>query len=218
MDILRHIERDLNSHYHDNIIYQLNENETDTYEQIKKLIKEDYGYLDIVVSFEDYEKLNALFKQLSNKNKHLKHTINSDYINYCILKGADIETIGSDVSVSRIGKNLFGGDIFKYMNCDSLLFDFDVSEQIKKKAQTTKNKKCRIHFLLDNVLNVDLQKCINDFIAYRCDIAMMCYTTKDLLTTYTTNNNIIENVHDYIRIESDEKNKVLKRKWEENII
>ena len=214
MDILKKIKGDLNNHYHDNIIYQLNENEIDKYNEIKTLLDKDYGYLDIVLDFSDYDKLDALFKQLSNKNILLKHTINSDYINYCILKKAGIENIDF-VSISEIGKNLFRGDIFKYMNCDSLLFDFNVSEQIKKKAQTTKNKKCRIHFLLDNVTNVDLQKCINDFIAYRCDIAMMCYTTKDLLTHYTTNNNIIERIHDYIEIESNEKEKVLRKKWEE---
>ena len=171
--------------------------------------------MDIVLDFEDYYKLNTLFEQLTNNDLKLKYTINNDYINYCILKKAGIETIDSDISTSEIGKNLFRGDIFKYMNCDSLLFNLDVYVPLIKKASKTKNKKCRIHFLLDSVENVDLQKCINDFISYRCDIAMMCYTTDDLLTYYTTNKNIIENVHDYIKIESDEKEKVLRKKWEE---
>ena len=212
MDILNYIKNDLNNHYHDNMIYQLNENETDKYNEIKTLLDNDYGYLDIVLDFKDYDKLNKLFEQLSNNDLELKYTINNDYINYCILKGAGIETIDSNISISEIGKNLFRGDIFKYMNCDSLLFYFDVYDPLIKKAKTTKNKKCRIHFLLDNVTNVDLQKCINDFISYRCDVAMMCYTTKNLLTHCTTNNNIIENVHDYIKIESDEKEKVLRKK------
>ena len=214
MDILKRIEGDLNNHYHDNIIYQLNENETDTYEKVKDLLDEDYGYLDIVLDFKDYDKLNMLFKQ----SDIIKHTIINDYLNYCILKGANIDTLVFDISIPEIGEYLFGGDASKYISCDSLYFYFDVYDHLIEKAKTTKNKKCRIHFLLDNVTDIDLQKCINDFISYRCDVAMMCYTTKNLLTHCTTNNNFIENVHDYISVESEEKEKVLKKKWEGMII
>ena len=214
MDILKRIEGDLNNHYHDNTIYFFNENEKDTYEKVKDILDEDYGYLDIVLDFKDYDKLNTLFEQ----SDIIKHIIINDYLNYCILRGANIDTLDSNISISEIGEYLFGGDASKYISCDSLYFYFDVYDHLIEKAKTTKNKKCRIHFLLDNVTDIDLQKCINDFISYRCDVAMMCYTTKNLLTHCTTNNNFIENVHDYMSVESDEREKVLKKKWEGMII
>lgn len=215
MIILDYIERDLNSHYYDNVIYSLAESEKDKYEEIKRLLESDYGYLDIVLNFDDYDKLKPLFEQLPKneiERNIIKNMIISDYLSYSILSKANIDTLNYNISVSKIGENLFGGNINNYIDAEDLFFSYDVCEPLKKKAQTKKHQKARVHFLLDYVEDVRLQKCINDLFAYRSDIAMMGYITKELLTYQTIQNGMIENVHDYIEIMSEEKQKIFTKK------
>ena len=93
---------------------------------------------------------------------------------------------------------------------DELLLNTELFDALENKAKETIEKKARIHFLLDNVDDVILQKCINDLYVYRTDVSMMGYTTKRLLSTLTSNNHAMENVHDYMRFDSEVKQKTKK--------
>ena len=64
MDILKLVEIFLTNHDHDNIIYFLDKTEKDIYEKIIELLNKDYGYLDIVLDFKDYDKLKPLFRKI----------------------------------------------------------------------------------------------------------------------------------------------------------
>lgn len=206
MDIIRLIENDLDNHYYDNIIYFLDETEKDKYEKIKELLNHDYGYLDIVLDFNDYELLKPLFEQISDKDNSTKISILSDYLNYSILSRANITTL-DNIEVSKVGEILFGKDLDRYYNMDEILFNMEVFDTIKNKVKTDNKKNARIHYLLDNVDDFTLQKCINDLYVYRVGIAMMGYTTKELSSTLTTNNHMMERVHDYMCFYSDIKQK-----------
>lgn len=213
MEILDYVERDLNSHYYDNIIYFLTEEEKEKYIKIRELLEKDYGYLDIVLDFDDYYKLKPLFDKLPKdeiQRKVMKNMIISDYLNYSILSKAGIE-INRGVSVSKIGEALFSGDLKKYIDNEDLFFNYDVCEPIEKLAEKTTNKKARIHFILNNVKDKRLQQNINDLFVYRCDIAMMGYTTKELLTYHASNGEFMQDIHDYTSILSDNKRKRLIR-------
>lgn len=207
MDILKLIEIHLDNHDHDNIIYFLDETEKDKYEKIIELLNKDYGYLDVVLDFNDYDKLNPLLSKLSDKNVFNRIMILSDYLNYSILTKANIDIVDG-MKVSNVGKHLFSDDLEKYNKMNEVIFTSDVVDALKAKAEK-KNKKARIHYLLDNVDNIILQKCINDLYVYHADVAMMGYTTKNLSTTLTSNSNYMENIHDYMSFDSDVKQKKL---------
>ena len=207
MDILEYIKNDLNNHDYDNIIYFLDETEKDKYEKIKELLNNDYGYLDIVLDFNDYNKLKPLFEQVTDKDmESYKIMILSNYINYSILNKAGVENL-IDVIVPKVAEDLFSEDLDKYITSGDMLLNYEVFEAIKDKAKEEYKKYARIHYLLDNVDDIMLQKCINDLFVYRSSIAMMGYTTEKLLAYSTSNNHPLERVHDYISIESDVKRK-----------
>lgn len=210
MEILKYIKNNLSNQYYDNIIYFLDETEKDKYEEIIELLNKDYGYLDIVLDFKDYDKIKPLFEQINNNipydKEALKCLIISDYLNYSILKGANIEN-------DEMGECLFGGSLNNYIQTDSILFEFEVEDSLKEIALTTKNRNARIHYLLDAVDDIDLQKCINNLFVYRTGIAMLGYTTKDLLAYYTTNRQLMERTHDYMEFDSEEKQKKLMKRW-----
>ena len=197
MDIIRLIENDLDNHYYDNIIYYLDKKEKDKYEKIKELLNHDYGYLDIVLDFKDYDKLKPLFEQIPDNDNSTKISILSDYLNYSILSRANITTL-DNIEVSKVGEILFGKDLDRYYNMDEILFNMEVFDTIKNKVKTDNKKNARIHYLLDNVDDFTLQKCINDLYVYRVGIAMMGYTTKELSSTLTTNNHMMERVHEML--------------------
>ena len=210
MDILKLVEIFLTNHDHDNIIYFLDKTEKDIYEKIIELLNKDYGYLDIVLDFKDYDKLKPLFEQIPEKDMNsYKIMILSDYLNYSILTKANIDTLDG-IQVSKVGKCIFGKDLEKYNNMDELLLNTELFDALENKAKETIEKKARIHYLLDNVDDVILQKCINDLYVYRTDVSMMGYTTKKLLSTLTSNNHAMENVHDYMRFDSEIKQKTKK--------
>jgi len=209
MDILKLVEIFLTNHDHDNIIYFLDKTEKDIYEKIIELLNKDYGYLDIVLDFKDYDKLKPLFEQIPDNDDYTRIIILSDYLNYSILTKANIDTLDG-IQVSKVGECIFGKDLEKYNNMDELLLNTELFDALENKAKETIEKKARIHFLLDNVDDVILQKCINDLYVYRTDVSMMGYTTKRLLSTLTSNNHAMENVHDYMRFDSEVKQKTKK--------
>lgn len=192
METIKDVEKDLSTNYHDNAIYFLKENE---YEKIKTLLDKDYGYLDVILKFDDYQKLYPLLQEA--KTKGVIYMIITDYINNSILKNANIGDPMRDI--------LFEGDIDKYKKSDSLIFYYDVQEELNNKAKDTKKKKARIHYLLDNVKDIELQKCINDLFVYRCGISMMGYSTDNLLSYYTSTNHPMDEVHDYRKVMTYQK-------------
>ena len=184
METIKEVEIDLIQNYYDNAIYYLKPEE---YERIIGLLDKDYGYLDVILNFKDYYKLKPLLDQATGK--YIKYTMINDYLNYSMLRNANINDDKREY--------LFDGDYTKFMEADNLSFFLDVEEALKDKAKETEKQKVRIHYLLDEVKDIQLQKCINYLFVYRCGITMMGYTTNDLLSYYTTNNNIMQDVHDH---------------------
>ncbi|MBR1377200.1 MAG: hypothetical protein IJ565_05295 [Bacilli bacterium] len=206
------VESDLQSHYYDNRIYFMSEEEKDKYEKIKELLKKDYGFLDIVLEFDDFNELDKIFDGIQSNDNYdnIKHRIINQYLNYKMLKNANIDEYHK-TNVSDIEKDLFSGDIEKIANMD-LLSPIITNTIIKTKAKDTKRGYGRVNILLDSVNDAFLQSHINDLIVYRGNVAIMGYTTKELVTYYTSSGGIIENIKDYGAEYSEEKVKEFKKR------
>ena len=213
MEVLDYVERDLNSCYHDNFIYYLDGKSN--YKKLYNLLYHDYGFLDIVLDFEDFHKLKKIFERLpkdENQRKVIKNMIIRDYLNYSILNDIGIKKISYDISISKIGDALFSGNLTKYFESEDLFFSYDIFKSINEKLESLGIPHARMHFLLDNVDDKRLQKNINDLFECPTDVAMMAYTSSDLITYKDTNDQVLNETH-FTKIMSEEKiKKILKER------
>ncbi len=193
MDLVRMIQLELQDHRIDNTIYLFDETETDCYEETKNMVKGNYDFFDIVPDLSDYGKLK---EQIDKLDPSLRCSAVKDYLLYKIFIAANIDKEFYEEQI----KKQFDGDFIT--ECVDILLDY--ANGIKEKAKKEKNGYARVHFFLDDIDDIYLQEAINDLIYARCSIAVMCYTTKDLITCSTTSGgtDIIENSHDYRKIES----------------
>ena len=193
--MLNEVKRDLENHYDWNYIYYSLSNEE--YDKVKELVRKDYGFLDIVLEFDDYEKLDKLKNNIPQDLyvDMITSSIIEQYVNYKIVKQLPKNRYAD---ISRLENELFSGDFDVFKNSKWLFF-YRLEELLKKEALKCENKYARILVLLDSIDDIDLQRKINDLIVFRTNIAIMGYTTKeDLLIYGTTNNVFIEDPHDYI--------------------
>lgn len=210
---LKHIKNDIMTYCCYNKIYYLSSSEKDKYETIKKWLKEDYGFLDIVLDFDDYKKLGILFENIpDDKTDEQKNMVKSiiarTYLCYSILNKANISKTKYGEDISNIGQILFNGDYNGFFKLYSLSFNDGVRDLLNLEAKNTEKGEARIHFLFDEVHDETLQKNINDLFIYRGRIAMMGYVTTDLKTYKSTNSSaFLESPHDYISFETKIKRK-----------
>lgn len=199
MDLLDRILMDLESLKIDNVVYLFDETETEYYEQTKKIVNKNYGFFDIVPDLSDYGKLK---EQINKLNSSLKYDIVKNYLFYKIFIKADIDKTFYE---EQLNKLLNGNFITDYVD-----ISLDYVGKIKEKAKNEKNGYARIHFFLDNIDSISLQKAINNLIYARCFISVVCYTTKGLKTCSTTYGgfDIIQEAHDYRKVKSDKKEKI----------
>lgn len=167
-------------------IYELDESEKDKLDTVRDYLKEDYGYLDIVLDKDDFETIiQATEIQITDQtNSKMRLLI--------------IRNELQNVILSKIGINIEDASLFS--------LDYD----LKEKAKEANKEKYRLHIFLDEINDALLQECINDYITLNHVIA---YTTKNLLTIYNTSGQIIEETHDYILVKSEIKNMKDKQRY-----
>ena len=56
----------IQNHYYDNMIYYFDTSEIKEYDELKELLKKDYGFLDVVLDFDDYKLLKTIYEQIPN--------------------------------------------------------------------------------------------------------------------------------------------------------
>ena len=194
------LKQQLKDNEYDNHIYfELDNNEI---EELKQLLKNDYGYMYILISFDDSKKLNKLINSIpKNLDQNLiKNIIYEQYINYKILKESNI--LKNNNELENI---LFSDDFERFKDMNFILY------MTLEKDLKTLNKKTRLHLFLDEINDSLLQNKINDLIYSRQSIILMGYISKDKLITHTTSDgNFIESPHDYRGFYKD-KLKILKK-------
>lgn len=182
-----------NNGYDNHIYYGLTNDELI---EIKNLLQNDYGYIDLIMDFSDLDKLNPLIESIPQSlNNTLTLTwIYAQYISYKILKQIHLPEVfeSYDVSLEEMEKSLFSGDLETFRWTNTVLVDF-VDRHIR-----IFDKRVRVHMFLDEINNKDFQKYINLLLGSRMFMTFMGYTNKEqLLTYYTLKNQIIESPHDY---------------------
>ena len=208
MGILDNIKHDLCNHHYDNMIYTLDESETSVYEQVIELLKKDYGFLDIVLDFTDYDRIKPLFLKYPNAIPF----IIEDYVYYSILSKANINIEDYDINSREQLEKMYNGEEFEILWIEKVL------EKLKEKAKETENGEARVHFLFDNIDDVRLQQEVNALFYTRSgNVAFMGYHTKPLLSKCTTTGDRVDPVHDYIKVISDKARKTYSKKFERKI-
>ena len=184
--IIERVQSDLVSNP-DPTMYILDESQKDLYEQMKQMVKDDHGYLDIVLDTEDF---NEVLSKLKGRPENIKRMFLLDFLINKILGNAGFET--SDT--------------------ETIWFDLMV-KMLSEKCQSTPHQMARIHFFLDGVEDVMLQTKINDLFASR-GLVTIGYTTKELLTYCDSKGNLLEPVHDYRAVYSDLVNKTVANNYQ----
>ncbi|MBQ7140170.1 MAG: hypothetical protein IJO32_01550 [Bacilli bacterium] len=173
---------------------------------LKQILKKDYGYIDLIINFDDSKKLSQLINSIPKNLNHelIKSIIYEQYINYKILKAGNISDENIGISTNELENILFSDNFENFRKIDFILY-MTLEKELKKL-----NKKTRLHLFLDDVNDILLQIKINDLIYSRQSLILMVYTVKDKLITHTTSNNsFIESPHDY-RSFYKNKEKILK--------
>ncbi len=198
------IKLHLQSKFYDNTIYELSPDEQDVLDRVLEYLKDDYGFLDILVDFDDYDRFEELLSIIPNgKEKSIwTSIITRDYLMYQIIKRVDL----GRPQYKDVEKSLFVKDLHEY-SVPVLRFD-RISSDLKEKAKETDKGYARIHIMLDKITNVELQRNVNNLFTFRDDISKVGYATKDLMTYYTTSEKYMRNTHDYQTVVSDMREKM----------
>lgn len=180
------IKEDLRNHDYDNRMYFFNDDTSMYYYVIKELLKKDYGYLDVVIDFSDLDKLSSIKKIPNNVNfVSLKKMIYTQYINYKILKSADIKY--PLIDTEKMEQILFDDDLKKISEMDKTSFVV-LDGLLNQKARECGKKNVRIHVFMNQINDRHLQMCINDLFelaSYKSNIAIMAYAKKPIITDLT---------------------------------
>lgn len=183
------------------IYFELTEEEI---AKLKSLLKEDYGYIDIILDFSDLAKLDNLIANIPHNEYYdiyIKR-LYEDYICYHILSQVSLEKEKCINSPEEIGMAIFSGNFEIYQNLSKTFF-MVLERRLAKKAEAI-GTKARIHFFLDNIKDKSLQEKINDLFYSRSSIIFMGYISKEtLITNRTSNERILQPGHDYRSIRPD---------------
>ena len=206
--MLDNVKYHLCNHYYDNMIFTLDESEIDKYNKILELLKENYGYLDIVLDFTDYDRRKPLFLKYPNAISF----IIEGYVYYSILSKANINIDDYDINSREQLEKMYNGEEFETLWIEKVL------EKLKEKAKETERGYARIHCLFDNIDDVRLQQEVNALFYTRSgNVAFMGYHTKPLLSKCTTTGDRVDPVHDYSHEISAKARKVLEKRFERRI-
>ena len=186
----------VNNEYDNHIYFTLTNEELI---ELDNLLKVDYGYLDVIISFDDLQLLDKLINNIpiNLDKKYVLENIYEQYICYKIISQVELEDKYNLIgSLDEKKEALFDGDFDLFKN--SLLTPFMIVERELDKFARRYNTRARIHFLLDGVNDNVLQQVINNYFSFRSPICFMGYTTKsNLLHSYTTNGQFLQASHDY---------------------
>ena len=171
MDIFKMLKYNLANNADCNDLYFFGDKCPGAIDEVRNMLKIDYGFLDIIVDKDDI--LNVL-KDLNECNSCAKRIDIRDRF---------IKMIYEKIGVKK-------DDEFYY-------FDY-LRDDLKEKSLEYPNKQFRIHIMLDYVNDPDLQVMINDMIADRC-FYVFGYTTRNLLTYAISTGFVIQDIHDYRR-------------------
>lgn len=157
MDIIERIECDLSNNNSTNYLYQLAETETDRMNQIRTMLNEDHGFIDVVLDSEEFAKFT---------------------------KG--IDTTYNDVNkrIAEIRIRLLDhmANIFKSRERKVAIVSLhSLSDLLKDIANEQGKKGYRIHAIMDDMHLVSMQRVINDIYNYK-GLVVMGYTSKTLST------------------------------------
>ena len=196
--------------YYDNELYMFSSEEKELYNGVIGEINNGYGYYDLVLDFNSFDELDSLFENLSSLPKYetIKKMITMQYLLSEILKKANILDLSDNFKKGDLRK-IIGG---------TLLSVGDILNTVMNKAKLESEKKyARIICLLDNVNDPILQQCINDLYAFRSEVSIIGYTTKDLESNLTTTNVPLDSNHDCKVFISDKKMSELKKEGRRNL-
>ena len=163
------------------------------------LIKEEIKkspFIDIVLDFNDYDKITELINDVpkDHLNKDLiVEMIIRDYLYFKIIENQDLKIC----DVDELRKGLYSGSFEQFKNMNHYLMWTLIDLKLKDTSLAQDNK-IRCHFFIDDVDDIKLQREINNLYASRTYVVLMAYTTKEGLSTYTSNMGcFIEDPHDY---------------------
>ena len=187
MDKIVNIIRDDLAYNFDSTIYELDGSQTDLFKVIKDLLKEDYGFLDIIIDSKDYKEI---LLKLENYNEQYKNVFLLDYLLNRILTNAGV----------------------KLEEDETVWFD-SMLTSLKERCKELGKSRPRVHFFLDDVDDVMLQTKINDLFSSR-GLTTIGYKSKNLLTYYVSNGQPLEATHDYRSIQSDKLQETLEKQYQ----
>lgn len=163
-----------------------------------KLIKEEIEkspFIDIVLDFKDYDNIIKLINDIPDSHPNKKLIIEfiiSDYLCFKIIENQNLK----EYNVEELRRKLYSGKFDEFKNMKHLTWSF-IDLELKDAAKL-KNNKTRCHFFIDEVEDIRLQREINSLYAAVTSTVLMAYTTKDRLSTYSSNMGVfIEDPHDY---------------------
>ena len=182
--LMKTIKSNLDDYYGGNVLYQFGEEHPEGIEEVRKLLTQDYGYLDIVLDKDDLEQV---LRGADNTNCDTKRFTLLDSLLRTIMNKAGEKTD------------------------DLYIYELDFKEGLKNAAAKANKDKCRVHIMLDYVTDIDLQVAINDLISNRW-ITVLGYFTKQISSYFTSSGDWLQFVHDYQMYETQEvKNKIQER-------
>ena len=165
-----------------------------------ELIKEKImisPFFDLILEFDDYDKINDLIKDIPSSNPRREAIINrivEDYLYFKIIENANIE----EYDAEKIKECLYSGSYNEYTKMEVLIWMF-IEREIEDLGLKSDGKKARLHFFVDSVWDAKLQHKINDLYASRTKIVMMEYTSNNNLISYSSDiGGFIEDPHDYV--------------------
>ena len=181
-----------------NEIIYLSDNEFDEYLNMQDRLKGNHGYLDIIVDFNDFDKLKFLLKDTFNleQQEKIEKLIMTEYLYYSILNSAHIP----------VDNNVFDKNYNEFIQSHKIEY-INMLDSIKEKAYKQSDRKlARIHLFINNVYNIALQEAINELLKYST-VPIILYTTRDLVTYNINSDNKLEEKIDYKKFLTNERKK-----------
>lgn len=187
--------------YDNEIHYDLTEEEIN---EIKETINtQDFETIDVIIDFANSSIVKKIIAGIPENldKKSITIEVWQQYLFLELLKQLQLKGIVTNyIDIESQAEIIFGGnfrDVYELEFANFSLIDMDLRKKLEKRL--------RIHFFMDNISDVELQRCVNSLFASRLSSIFIGYTTAEELITYNTlNNQMLEAVHDYREFHNDE--------------
>ncbi len=187
--------------YDNEIHYDLTEEEIN---EIKETINtQDFETIDVIIDFANSSIVKKIIAGIPENldKKSITIEVWQQYLFLELLKQLQLKGIVTNyIDIESQAEIIFGGnfrDVYELEFANFSLIDMDLRQKLERRL--------RIHFFMDNISDVELQKCVNSLFASRLSSIFIGYTTaEDLMTYNTLNNQLLEAVHDYREFHNDE--------------